>query len=386
MIQNDFKLQQMYIRKDIGETRKQQYERVFTRIHKLTGYTPTELLDIARDEQKPKILNGQIEFKELEDRSITRIQYMLYQELIRIELKPSTIKSELAIYRAFLNEYNIQLPKNINVRVNQPLYEEGDLPQKQHILKAVNATNSKRNKALFYFMSSSGIRPVDVRNLTINDFLKACEYYLEDDLTLENLFKSDYQHFIPCFYFRPQKTDKFDNVCCTFCTPEAVIAIVDYLQSRHINSYDEYLFAAPSGRKLGQTSFITLFQRLNDKEFGLNSQGERFFRAKYLRKYFITTCNRYSGDLLKVRLLAGHTLSDIDRAYNEININAMRRFYTTLIPFLSLNDTEVKTIKSKEYMDLELKLEKQKLENEKLKDEIDERIDAAIENVLNRYK
>ena len=137
---------------------------------------------------------------------------------------------------------------------------------------------------------------------------------------------------------------------------------------------------------MGQTSFITLFQRINDKEFGVNKFGQRFFQPKFLRKYFISTCNSHSGDLLKVRLLAGHSLSDIDRAYNEININVMRRFYISLLPYLNLHSTEVKTVKSKEYQDLELKLKRQQLENERLKEEIDDRISRAINSVLSDYR
>lgn len=385
-IKNDKKLRQMYIRKNLTENRIKIYERVFSKIYNLTNMTPTEILNIAKEEQKPKIVNNQIEFKELEDRTITTIQYDLYLKLKEDGLKNETIKSEIACYRAFLNEYNIQLPKNIQIKFNRPLYETGDLPRKEDILKAINSTNNKRNKALIYFMSSSGIRPIDVRNMRIKDFLESCKYYIGEDASLEDLFESDYEQIIPCFYFRPQKTSKYDNVCCTFCSNEAVNSIMDYLKSRPIKNENEYLFSNMEGGKMAQTSFITLFQRINDKEFGVNKFGQRFFQPKFLRKYFISTCNSHSGDLLKVRLLAGHSLSDIDRAYNEININVMRRFYISLLPYLNLHSTEVKTVKSKEYQDLELKLKRQQVENERLKEEIDDRISRAINSVLADYR
>lgn len=376
----------MYIRKNLTDNRIKIYKRVFKKIYNLTGMTPTEILTVAKEEQKPKIINNQIEFKELEDRTITEIQYDFYLKLKNDGLKNETIKSEIACYRAFLNEYNIQLPKNINIKFNRPLYEAGDLPRKEDILRAINSTSNKRNKALIYFMSSSGIRPVDVRNMKIKDFLTACKYYIGEDATLEDLFESNYEQIIPNFYFRPQKTSKYDNVCCTFCSNEAVNSIIDYLKSRPIQSTDEFLFSTRDGKQIAQTSFITLFQRINDKEFGVNRFGERFFKPKFLRKYFVTTCNQHSGDLLKVRLLAGHTLSDIDRAYNEISIPVMRRFYISLLPYLNLHSTEVKTVKSKEYQDLELKLKRQQLENEKLKEEIDDRISKAINSILSDYR
>ena len=131
---------------------------------------------------------------------------------------------------------------------------------------------------------------------------------------------------------------------------------------------------------------IGIFKRINDNEFGANRFGGRYFQAKYLRKYFVSTCNAHSGDLLKVRLLSGHTISNVDRAYNEVNINQMRRFYISLLPYLNLHSTEVKTVKSKEYQDLERKLKKQELENERLRVELDEKINQVVEDVLRKYR
>lgn len=386
MILQDLKLQKMFIRKDVGESRKKIYNRTFTKVYNLTGLTPSEIIEIAKKEQKPKIVDNQIEFKELEDRTITNIQYQLYSHLKDNGLKPESIKTEISAYRSFLNEYNLQMPKNIQITVPKPLYETGDLPNKKHILQAVNSTNNKRTKSVIYFMSSSGIRSNDVRNITISDFLDACKYYLDDELTLENLFNCDYSSIIPCFYFRPLKTQKTNNICCTFCTPEATNSIIEYLQTRHIKSYDEPLFATKEGTKIATTTFSRIFQRINDKEFGYNKYGDRFFKAKHLRKYFITTCNQHSGDLLKVRLLAGHSVSDIDRAYNEVNVNLMRRFYTKLIPYLSIHDTKIRDVKSKEYQDLEFKLKKQEKENRKLKEELDEKISSVVHTILSEYK
>ena len=383
----DKKLEQLFVRRNLSQSRKETYYRVFQTIQDLTGYTPTQLLEIAKEEQKPRIIDNQIIFKDLEDRTITDIQYDYYFHLQGKGLKPITIKTELGTYRAFLNEYNIQTPKPIEIQVQPPLYEEGDLPKREHILQAINSTNNKRTKAIMYFMSSTGIRSIDVRHLKIQTFIDGCKYFYDkENITLQDIYDSDYEHLVPSFYFRPQKTSKHSNVCCTFCTPEAVISILDYLKHRHRRSYEEPLFSTYEGTVIDEITFVQSFQRINDKEFGRNKEGDRFFLPKHLRKYFITTCNQHSGDLLKVRLLAGHTISNIDRAYNEISIPVMRRFYTTLIPYLSLNDTSVRNVKSKEYLDLERKLKKQELENRKLKEELDDKIADVVHSVLEKYK
>lgn len=385
-ISEDPKLLQLYVRRDLSERRVEAYNRVFRKTYELTDLTPTDLIRIAKSEQKPRIKDNEIIFKELEDRTVTQIQYQLYQQMINDGLKNETIKTELAVYRAFLNEYDIQLPKNILLKSNKTLYEAGDIPKKEDILKAINSTNNKRDKALIYFMSSSGIRPVDVRNLRIKDLLQGCEYYLGENPTLEDLYGSEYDEIIPTFFFRPQKTSKYDNVCCTFCSNEATRSIIDYLKTRYVRSDEEYLFQSKNNGMLKRASLIDIFKRINDREFGVNRFGERYFQAKYLRKYFITTCNQHSGDLLKVRILSGHTLSDIDRAYNEINVNMMRRFYISLLPYLNLHNTKVKDVKSKEYQDLEFKLRKQELENKKLREELDDKIANVVHSVLERYK
>ena len=385
-IRKDMKLRQMNTRKNLSENRKETYIRVLGRVHTLTGLTPTELIDLAKQEQKPRIINNQIDYKEIEDRTITNIQYELYEYLQEQGIANLTIKTELATYRAFLNEYNIQLPKNIDIQANAPLYETGDLPNKKDILRAINSTNNKRNKALIYFLSSTGMRPIDARNLKIKDLLKGCSYYIGENATLQDLYNTNYEHIIPSFYFIPQKTRKHNNICCTFCSNEALNSILDYLKTRYKKQPNDYLFASREEGQIAHSTYVGMFRSINDKEFGRNRFGERFFQAKYLRKYFITTCNQHSGDLLKVRLLAGHTISNIDRAYNEISIPVMRRFYITLLPYLNLHDTTVKTVKSKEYQDLELKLRKQELENQKLKDELDEKISSVVRDVLSEFR
>ena len=67
----------------------------------------------------------------------------------------------------------------------------------------------------------------------------------------------------------------------------------------------------------------------------------------------------------------------------------MRRFYISLIPHLTVNPTRVKTVKSREYLELERRLKEQELENQRLKDEFDRRLDSlvneAVERVLSSY-
>ena len=56
----DKKLEQLYIRKNLSKSRINNYERVFRTIQEEYGYTPTQLLEIAKEEQQPKIIDNQL--------------------------------------------------------------------------------------------------------------------------------------------------------------------------------------------------------------------------------------------------------------------------------------------------------------------------------------
>ena len=383
IIKKDPRIQQMILRKNLSPSRINMNYFVFATLYTLFGLTPSELINEALDEQKPKLVNGEIIFKEINDRQVTKHLYEYYSYLKKKGNKLRTIETNISIVRTFYSEYDVDLPKNMVINYTKPIVREGDLPTKEDILKAINSTNNKRNKAIIYFMSSTGMRMGDIISLTVQDLIKACEDY--DVYTVDDLLTISPTHIVPCFYFHPQKTKRSNNICCTFCTPETFNAIQDYLKTRTIKSADEPLFMSHYGKFVNRTIIVKLFQNINDTEFGKIVNGKRFFKAHNLRKWFISTCNQHSHDLLKVHILSGHSLNKIDSTYNEINTKVMRRFYTSLIPYLTLNKTEVKTVKSKEYLDLEKKLEEQKRENQKLREDISEEVARQVNEIFKKY-
>lgn len=375
-IRQDMKLQQMFIRKNLSKSRIDLNIIAFTKMYELTGLTPTELITEALEEQEPRLINGQLRFKQINDRKITRYLYNYYFFLQQENYKLQTIQTRMATVRAFYNEYDVELPKNIQLQNNKPLVTEGDLPARKDILKALQSTNNKRNKALILFLASTGIRSNDALEFKVHDLIQGCKNY--NVTSLNELLNIDADNVVPGFYFRPQKTIRSGNICCTFCTPECFKSLQDYLKTRPYLTEDSPLFTNRFNEKLSRDAVIRIFKTINDNEFGfVNNQ--RFFKAHNLRKWFVSQCNQHSGDLLKVHILAGHSISRIDATYNEINVDVMRRFYISLIPHLTVNPTRVKTVKSREYLELE----------RRLKDEFDRRLDSlvneAVERVLSSY-
>lgn len=368
-------------KKNISKDRKKLYRIVLEDIYKISNKTPSEIIKIAKEEQKPYLEKGTIVFLEIEERYITLLleQYHGYLENEK-KISPTTIKDYTSAFRTFLSSHKIELPEKIDIDIPKKLIKEGDIPTKKEISSSVESTGSIRDKAIILFLATSGIRSGDLRNFTISDLLEATKDY--HDGTIKSLLLLKDKNIIPTWHFMPSKTSKKGNVCVTFNTPESFDYLLRYLKTREKLTLNSPLFATVHGNKLSPYTLIKMFARINDNIFGRDENGKRFFHAHALRKFFISTCNHNSGDLTKVNLLSGHSMQSIVHdSYNEINIEVMKRFYMKLIPYLSIRDTKVHDIKHKDLIKIK------KLEEEaKAKDikymEIEERL--AIQEEQNK--
>lgn len=369
MTLNDPKIQNMIMRKNLSQTRIKIFQTVFKRLKNITLLTPTELIEEAKEEQTPYIKDDKIVFLSIEDRKISYYFFQFHNHLQEAGLAPKTIKDYLSALRTFYNEYNIELPKPIQIDIEKKIIRKGDIPSIKDVMKAIEYTNNLRNKAIILFLATSGIRTQDMRNFTIGDFVKATKDYHDSNTIHELLEKKRIDNIIPTWYFIPAKTRKKGNICVTFNTPESTEYIINYLRTRKNLNNNDYLFESYNG-KLSRSLVMDFFRNLNDKLFSKTQNNERFFHAHSLRKFFISTCNHNSGDLAKVNLLSGHSnKSNVHDTYNEVNTEVMKRFYTKLIPHLSIRDTKVHEYKPADVL---------KLENDsKLKDE-------AITNLQNQ--
>ncbi len=385
MISKDIKLKQMFLRKDLSKTRKHHYIKTLDELFEITGKKPTQLINEAKEDEQPYLVNDMPRIKDIDDRKITTYFYNYYQYLLDRKLCNSTIDGKLKTLRAFYHEHNISLPKSIEIDVPINIIREGDIPNLEDIRLAVD-NSSIRNKAIILLMASTGIRSSDIRNFKVSDFTRATkEYHNSDNIgdLLDSKYKKD---IVPCWDFIPKKTRKTNNICITFNTPEASEAIINYLKTRDNLREDDYLFLSQHKRQIGSHGIIWLFTELNDKFFHRTKEGKRFFHAHALRKFFISTVKHYTSDYKKSKILSGHAVTKIEVAYEEIKKSVMKEFYCQLIPYLSIRDTKVHTIKSKEYLELENELEYEKLKHDKLKDLLNQQgiNPNKIEDILNR--
>jgi len=384
MISEDIKIKQMFLRKDLSKTRKHHYVKTLNELFEITGKTPTQLISEAKEDEQPYLVNGMPRIRDIDDRKITTYFYDYYQYLLDRKLCNSTIDGKLKTLRAFYRENNVALPKTIEINVPIKIIREGDIPNLEDIKLAVD-NSSIRNKAILLLMASTGIRSSDIRNFKVSDFTRATSEY-HNGKCIEDLLDGSYNDVVPCWDFIPKKTRKTNNICITFNTPEATEAIINYLKTRDNLKEDDYLFLSQYKRQIGSHGIIWLFTELNDKFFHRNEEGNRFFHAHALRKFFISTVKHYTSDYKKSKILSGHAVTRIEVAYEEIKKSVMKEFYMQLIPYLSIRDTKVCTIKSEAYISLENELESEKLKYDKLRNLLSEQgiNENKIEDILNK--
>lgn len=361
---SDPKLQLMITRKELSKDRIQGYTIVFNEYCRISNKTPTELIDEAREEQQPYLgRNNQILFIPKSERKIGYYISQYHEYLKEKRLSPYSIDTYLRMIYAFYNEYDIELPKKRNVKLPKVIIRQGDLATIEDIQLAVESTNNIRNKAIILLIISSGMRRGAVVDLTIADFIEATKDYHNSNNIQTILEMKNFRNIVPAWLFFPSKTEEYDNVCLTFNTPECTEYIIKYLKTRKNLKLEDSLF------DLGKQGVSRIFRELNDKLFGKTEKtNKRIFMPHRLRKFFLTTFRKKTNDLFALRLVAGHALpAKIDDNYQEIPVAETKQQYMKVIPALSIRDTEVHNIKSKEFLALERKNQELR-ESDKAKD------------------
>lgn len=380
----DSRLNILVSRRNLSKGRIKTYDIVFNEIYNLFKKTPSDIVRIGRREQKPfKDENGEWDIIELEDRTVTEYQFKYYTYLKENQLAPRTIKLKLDCFRALLGEYDIQKPKPILLSIQTTRLRDKDLVSWGEVEAAMSFCKGSRDLAILSFFASTGLRSSDVRRLTISSLIQACDIYFEDgeEKNLETLLSKDPNDIIPCWEIIPKKTDKNGQLCVTFNTAEASGYLWQYLNERidkdikkggdGILNPDDPLFATSKNKHLTSTAIEQFFQRLNNKIGNKKDKNGKFgrLRAHTLRKLFSTTCRRNITQVLihsdetseidMISLFTGHIPPNADNSevYEAVGHDAhdslYRKTYTALSPFLSIQNIEVKDVKTQQYKDLE---------------------------------
>ena len=261
--------------------------------------------------------------------------------------------------------------KNLN---QNPPTTFRDIPDKKILKKAIQLADN-RIKAIILFSSSSGCAIKETLTITIQDFIEATkEYHNNGDIgeILRDIQSHD--NVIPTFQLRRHKTNRYYY---TFCSPEAVTAIISYLQTSGRNlDFDEPLF------KIHRRSLSKFYTNTNDT-LGLGFRGNRRILTSHsVRKYHSTILNNLGiFTESEVHFLQGRARGNLDEIYLLKDPSKLREKYAQCIDALQINwKYNLITVDSPE-------VQRMVIENKKLKSELSTQSKRLnkIESMINEY-
>ena len=353
-------------RRNLQPSSMRQYKTVLKRYSEYNNTSLIDLLDEAEMEEDERIPQRR--------RKITT-RLLGFRNHITEHYKKNSVKSMMTKTLTLYTTYGLEIPKlprqsekNMN---DCPPISFKDLPDKE-IIKASLRISNPLMTAIILFMSSSGSARTEMLNLTIQDFINATSVYHNSDNiyeVIDVLKKRD--DIVPTFKIRRQKTDKWYY---TFCSPEAVTAIVNYLLSvkKPLHNSDR-LF------NYHEVTVCYKFQEIND-ELGLGKKGTyNRFRSHMLRKFHASNLKNAGMSKEDINEMQGKGQNLVDEAYFFDDPNILREKYIDHMNAVTIN-LEVNTldIKSNDYILLEKRLESKSKEYDELKNRV-----SSIEETIN---
>ena len=348
---------------------KRNYMQAIKNYTQSQGLTLKQLLEEAETEEEKGI---RLKNRSLKKRLIIFRNYLLNEK----GLSKSTLQKQLGIIKTIYYHYEIEMPKlpifnDRQLKEYDPIYYD-DLPTRELIQEAIKLSQPIM-KAIILFIVSSGCAREETLNLTIQDFIDSTkDYHEKTDIyeVIASLKKQD--NVIPIFKLKRKKMNKFYY---TFCSPEAVDAIIYYLESRNdILSPEKKLF------KIDKSYFNFKFTELN-KILGGHKKGVYgIVRSHMLRKYHASNLARGENGLTveEIDSLQGRTKNKIHTSYFLDDPNELRKKYVSNIDKV-LIFSETVTVDTPEVAAI-------KKRNEELENNIDriveEKLRSKIEMIL----
>lgn len=338
-------LQDFEKRRNLKPSSMRQYRTTFKKYSEYNQMTLTALLYEAEQEEDARI----------PQRRRTLLTRLIdFRNHITRTYKKNYVKSVMTKIITLYTTYGLEIPKlpsqsEKNMIEPSPISFQ-DLPDKDIIEASLKISNPLM-KAIILFMSSSGCARTETLNITIQDFIEATKnYHSSNNIyeVIDTLKQSD--DIVPTFRLKRQKTDKWYY---TFCSPEAVTAILDYLISikKPLHNTD----------RLFQYHEVTIcykFQEIND-ELKLGKKGTyNRFRSHMLRKFHASNLKNHGMSKEDINQMQGKGQNIVDEAYFFDDPNILREKYISHLDCLIIDSSrrvktelEVVTDENKELKD-----------------------------------
>lgn len=345
-------------RRNLKQSSMRQYKTVLLKYAKFNKMSLNELLMEAETEEDERI----------PQRRKTLLTRLLdFRNHMTKEYKRNYVKSAMTKVVTLYTTYGLEIPKlpsqsEKNMNESLPISFK-DLPDKE-IIKASLKITTPLMKAIILFMSSSGCARTETLNITIQDFIDATILYHNSNDIYEVIeILREREDVVPTFRLKRQKTDKWYY---TFCSPEAVSAILDYLISiKKPISNNDNLF------QYHEVTVCYKFKEIND-ELKLGKKGTyNRMRSHMLRKFHASNLKNHGMSKEDINEMQGKGQNLVDEAYFFDDPNILREKYIEHMAAITINlDINNIDIKSPEYLELQQKYSQKEAEVKNMEDRL----------------
>jgi len=342
----------------------------FLHYYECTGLTPSMAYDEAEEDEE----NG---VRERRRRICEHIDD--FQKHLTKKYSNNTRRSAMGTIRSFYKSHRFWVPEPITVKVKDKKFiTVEDLPDRDDIELAISNTGV-RNKAIILQIASSGMARKEIRNLTLQDLVKAVEKY--NKITVKDLpdiweDRPDWVKKIGPLIWVTNRM-KTGGHYVTFSTPESFHAVLDYFNYSPPNVDPEtYIFRTDEGRKLTNGTFNDIFKKINnDCNFGKGKDGYAYFRSHHIRRWFGNQLKKTDFGYEDSDRLLGH--GDLDSTRGVYLLPEIKelygKYYKNMGMVTVLKRLEVHQYTDEKIKEVEAQRIKDKEESERLRQEQEER-------------
>lgn len=265
-----------------------------------------------------------------------------YQNHLMREYNYNTVKLYMSKVKVFYKDNDIEIHQLPPLNRKQANLSEpvmfNDLPSKETLREAYNIS-TPLFRAYILFAISSGCAKAEILSLTRYDYQ---EWIRDKDPSIDDI--------VPTIRLKRQKTNKYYT---TFCSPEAVREIHNYLKTR--DDDDDRLF------KVNERYLNRAFQQMNDR-LGLGRlNGKAILRPHMLRKFHASRLyNAENGlSLDEIDSLQGRSKNIVRESYYFNSTEDLKKKYIRNIDQVTILDkVHTITVDSPEVEMLKKKAEK----------------------------
>lgn len=309
-------------------------------------YNQLSLYELIQEADQEEEMGIRWKNRKLKSRLINFRQHLIEN------YRKNTIHSYFNAIRSIYHYFEIEIHElpalnNKNIHTSEPI-NYVDLPTKDIIKKALKIADN-RMKAIILFMSSSGCAKRETLNITIQDFINATNKYHNSNDIYEVLeLLKDREDIIPLFRLKRQKTNKYYY---TFCSPEAVNAIICYLFT-----LEDELKPETKLFPIHEDYVTILFIEINNiLKLGKKGTYNRF-RSHMLRKFHASQLYNSGLTLEEIDALQGRGKDATHSSYFLEDPEKLRQRYIEHLDSVTINlDVNNLDIKSADYLELERK-------------------------------